>query len=101
VHPEARGAWPGVTPDPPRKLRADAARNADRVIAAAVRPGLGKGRSVPLVQIAAEAGVTLGSWIEGAAAVPDALPATTRRRAAAIAAAVDPGRRIRRSRMLG
>jgi hypothetical protein len=49
----------------------------------------------------ADAGSTPGSWVEGAARVPDALPADVRARAAAIADIVDPGARIRRSRLLG
>ncbi|SDD21880.1 FAD-binding oxidoreductase [Auraticoccus monumenti] len=50
---------------------------------------------------AADAGTTPGSWVEGAATVPDALPADVRERAAAVADAVDPGARLRRSRLLG
>ena len=49
----------------------------------------------------ADAGHTPGSWVEGAAAVPDALPAEVRDRARAAADAVDPGHRIHRSRLLG
>ena len=49
----------------------------------------------------AGAGTTPGSWVEGAASVPQALPPGVRARAAAAAAAVDPGARIRRSRLLG
>lgn len=48
-----------------------------------------------------DTGYTPGSWIDGAAGVPGALPTGTRRRAAAIADAVDPAGRIRRSRLLG
>ena len=48
-------------PRAPRKLRADAARNADRLLAAAVRAGLGEGKQVPLEQVAAEAGVGIGT----------------------------------------
>lgn len=47
--------------DQPRKLRSDAAENAERVMAAAVRAGLGEGRNVPLAQIAADAGVGIGT----------------------------------------
>jgi AcrR family transcriptional regulator len=50
-----------MPPDPPRKLRKDAAENAERVIAAALRTGLAEGRFVPLAQIAAEAGVGVGT----------------------------------------
>jgi AcrR family transcriptional regulator len=45
----------------PKKLRSDAAANAERVMAAAVRAGLGEGRNVPLAQIAADAGVGVGT----------------------------------------
>lgn len=48
-----------------------------------------------------DTGSTPGSWIDGAADVPDALPADVRRRAATTADAIDPHRRIRRSRLLG
>lgn len=47
--------------EPPRKLRKDAAENAERVIAAAVRAGLAEGRAVPMAQIAADAGVGIGT----------------------------------------
>ncbi len=45
----------------PRKLRRDAAENAERVIAAAIRAGLAEGKFVPLAQIAADAGVGVGT----------------------------------------
>lgn len=47
--------------DPLRKLRSDAAGNAERVMAAAVRAGLAEGKNVPLAQIAADAGVGVGT----------------------------------------
>ena len=47
--------------DPPRKLRRDAEQNAERVIAAAVRAGLAEGKAVPMAQIAADAGVGVGT----------------------------------------
>ena len=47
--------------DQPRKLRKDAAQNAERVLAAAVRAGLAEGKPVPLAQIAADAGVGVGT----------------------------------------
>jgi AcrR family transcriptional regulator len=50
-----------MSPDQPKKLRSDAAENAERVMAAAVRAGLGEGRNVPLAQIAADAGVGVGT----------------------------------------
>lgn len=49
----------------------------------------------------ADAGTTPGSWVEGAEGVAEALPPDVRQRAAATADAVDPGARIRRSRLLG
>ncbi len=50
-----------MSPDQPRKLRKDAAQNAERVIAAAIRAGLAEGKFVPLAQIAADAGVGIGT----------------------------------------
>ncbi|MGI4896924.1 MAG: hypothetical protein ACRYF3_17610, partial [Janthinobacterium lividum] len=48
----------------------------------------------------ADTGSTPGSWIDGAASVPEALPADVRERAATTADAIDPDHRIRRSRLL-
>ena len=45
----------------PRPLRSDAAANAERVLAAAIRSGFNEGRHVPLAQIAKEAGVGVGT----------------------------------------
>ncbi len=53
------------------------------------------------VWVGADAGLTPGSWIEGAAVVDEALPADVLGRARSVADAVDPHRRIRRSRLLG
>lgn len=53
------------------------------------------------VWLTADAGSTPGSWTEGAAAVPEALPGEVRMRAKAIADTVDPDGLIRRSRLLG
>ncbi|GAB2579995.1 TetR/AcrR family transcriptional regulator [Microlunatus antarcticus] len=50
-----------MTAEPPRKLRRDAAENAERVMAAALRAGLAEGKFVPLAQIAADAGVGVGT----------------------------------------
>ncbi|GAA3563357.1 FAD-binding oxidoreductase [Microlunatus spumicola] len=50
---------------------------------------------------AADTGLTPGSWVEGAGSVPDALPVDVRERARAVADAVDPERRLARSRLLG
>ncbi|MEU8149416.1 FAD-dependent oxidoreductase [Nonomuraea sp. NPDC048901] len=63
-----------------------------------IEAGFARARSIWSI---ADAGSTPGSWVEGAAGVPDALPADVRKRAAAIADAVDPDARIRRSRLLG
>lgn len=52
---------PGETPSKPRKPRKDAEQNAERVIAAALRSGLAEGKFVPLAEIAAEAGVGIGT----------------------------------------
>ena len=66
------------------------------------RPQIDAGfASAKAVWAAADTGRTPGSWIEGAAGVPDALRADVRERARAIADAVDPDRRLRRSRLLG
>lgn len=50
-----------MTPTPGRRLRKDAAENAERLLAAAVRSGLAEGKFVPLEQIAADAGVGIGT----------------------------------------
>ena len=47
-----------------------------------------------------DAGRSVGSWMEGATSVPDALPAEIRERVRQIADAVDPGHVIARSRYL-
>jgi hypothetical protein len=49
---------------------------------------------------AVDLGRPVGSWMEGAAAVPDALPADVRARAQAVADRVDPDHRIARNRFL-
>ncbi|ADB33504.1 FAD linked oxidase domain protein [Kribbella flavida DSM 17836] len=63
-----------------------------------IEAGFDRARSV---WSTADAGFTPGSWVEGAATVPEALPADVRVRARAIADTVDPRARIRRSRLLG
>jgi DNA-binding MarR family transcriptional regulator/AcrR family transcriptional regulator len=54
---------PATTPpaDEHPRPRKDAAQNAERLVAAAVRAGLGADKSVPMAQIAAEAGVGIGT----------------------------------------
>ncbi|HEY0238615.1 MAG TPA: FAD-dependent oxidoreductase [Friedmanniella sp.] len=47
-----------------------------------------------------DVGVEMGSWMEGAAATPGALPSTVRERARAIADRVDPDRVVARPRQL-
>jgi FAD/FMN-containing dehydrogenase len=49
----------------------------------------------------ADAGLTPGSWVEGSAAVAEALSTEARQRARSIADQVDPTGRIRRSRLMG
>lgn len=44
-----------------RKLRRDAAENAERIMAAALRVGLAEGKNVPMAEIAAHAGVGVGT----------------------------------------
>src|SRR4051794_10349874 len=60
---DAMPAAPATTPpaDEHPRLRKDAAQNAERLVAAAVRAGLGADKSVPMAQIAAEAGVGIGT----------------------------------------
>lgn len=50
-----------MSSDQPKRLRRDAVENAERVMAAAVRAGLGEGKNIPLAQIAADAGVGVGT----------------------------------------
>jgi FAD/FMN-containing dehydrogenase len=49
----------------------------------------------------ADTGIAPGSWLEGAATAPSALPDDVLRRARSVADEVDPDRRLRRSRLLG
>lgn len=50
-----------MSPEPARKLRKDAAQNAERILAAAIRAGLAKGASVPVKELAKAAGVGTGT----------------------------------------
>ena len=50
-----------VTAGSERRLRRDAAQNAERLMAAAIRAGVTEGRQVPMAQIAADAGVGVGT----------------------------------------
>jgi len=50
-----------MSSDQPKKLRSDAMVNAERIMAAAIRSGLAEGKNVPLAQIAADAGVGVGT----------------------------------------
>ena len=63
-----------------------------------IEAGFTRARSV---WTSADTGATPGSWIDGAASVAGALPDVVLTRARAAADAVDPGRLIRRSRLLG
>jgi FAD/FMN-containing dehydrogenase len=89
---------PGAVVSPPGGFLYHAVGVTDRVSRERIDAAFARARSV---WSSADAGSTPGSWVEGAARVPDALPADVRARAAAIADAVDPGARIRRSRLLG
>jgi AcrR family transcriptional regulator len=50
-----------MSPEQPRKLRKDAAENAERILAAAIRTGLAEGKSVPIAELAKAAGVGTGT----------------------------------------
>ena len=66
------------------------------------RPGIEAGlEAINSTWAAADTGVAPGSWLEGAAIAPSALPDAVLNRARSIADQVDPARRIRRSRLLG
>lgn len=88
----------GAVVTPPGAFIYHAVAPLDRFARADVEQGFRRARTV---WGAADAGVTPGSWVEGAASVPDALRADVRKRAQAIADAIDPDVRIRRSRLLG
>ncbi len=45
----------------PRRLRKDAAENAERILAAALRTGLAEGKAVPIAELAKAAGVGTGT----------------------------------------
>jgi enoyl-CoA hydratase/carnithine racemase len=68
-----------------------------RSTSAELAEAFGRARSV---WSAVDAGLTPGSWVEGAAVVPDALPPDVLDRARSIADAVDPNHHIARSRLL-
>jgi hypothetical protein len=70
----------------------------DRFARAEIDAGFAQARAV---WTTADTGLTPGSWVEGAASVPSALPGDVRERARAVAHAVDPDLRLRRSRLLG
>ncbi|MEU0335978.1 FAD-binding protein [Streptomyces sp. NPDC006193] len=89
---------PGAVVTPAGDFVGHAVGTLDRASREEIEAAFARARSL---WAAADAGSTPGSWIDGAAGVPDALPADARRRASEIADAVDPSRRIRRSRLLG
>lgn len=74
-------------------------------VGALVSPGSREGVEKGFAQVrdkarAVDAGRSVGSWMEGAESVPDALPDELRNRVAAIAEEIDPDHVIRRSRYL-
>lgn len=69
----------------------------DRFTRTQIEAGFGRARDV---WRAADAGTTPGSWVDGAASVPSALPREVRDRARAVAEAIDPDHRLRRSRLI-
>jgi FAD/FMN-containing dehydrogenase len=89
---------PGAVTTPAGAFVFHAVGTLDRSSREEIGAGFARARSV---WASADAGSTPGSWVDGAASVPDALPADVRRRAAAIADVVDPKRLVRRSRLLG
>src|SRR3954451_22075714 len=95
---DAPARRPGAVVSPPGDFIYHAVAVIDRFSRERIDAAFARARSA---WSSADAGSTPGSWIEGAARVPDALPADVRARGAAIADAVDPAARIRRSRLLG
>jgi hypothetical protein len=89
---------PGAVVSPPGDFIYHAVAVIDRISRERIGAAFARARSV---WSSADAGSTPGSWVEGAARVPDGLPADVRARAAVIAHTIDPGARIRRSRLLG
>lgn len=89
---------PGAVVRPPGDFVFHAVGSLDRSSRGDVEAGFARARAV---WASADAGATPGSWIDGAASVPGALPDGVLARATAIADAVDPSRLIRRSRLLG
>lgn len=89
---------PGAVVTPPGDFIYHAVGTLNRSSREEVEGAFARARSV---WTPADAGSTPGSWIDGAANVPDALPADIRQRATAISDTVDPSGRIRRSRLLG
>jgi hypothetical protein len=89
---------PGAVVSPPGDFVYHAVAVIDRFSRERIDAAFARARSV---WSSADAGWTPGSWVDGAARVPDALPADVRARAAAIADTVDQDARIRRSRLLG
>jgi len=88
----------GAVVTPPGHFIYHAVGSVERSSRADIESGFARAKAI---WTTADSGVTPGSWIEGAGTVPSALPSAVRERARAIADAVDPDRRIRRSRLLG
>jgi len=56
-----RARHPGSVPSPPQRLRADAQRNRDQIVAAAARAFVEDGADVPMDEVARIAGVGVGT----------------------------------------
>jgi FAD/FMN-containing dehydrogenase len=88
----------GAVVTPPGAFVYHAVAPLDRFSRTQIEAGFDRARAV---WRPSDAGVTLGSWVEGAASVPSALHGDVLDRARRIADAVDPDHRLRRSRLLG
>lgn len=87
----------GAVVTPPGHFIYHAVGSLDRCSRAEIDSGFARAGAV---WSAADTGLTPGSWVEGSASVPSALPDDVRERARAVAHAVDPEPRLGRSRLL-
>lgn len=88
----------GAVTTPPGGFIYHAVAPLDRVDRSDIEAGFARAREQ---WRSADAGVTPGSWVEGAGAVAEALRPEILERARAVADAIDPAHLIRRSRLLG
>ena len=89
---------PGALTAPPSPFIFHAVGTPERATHESIETGFAAAREI---WRSADSGLNPGSWLEGSAVAPDALPPAVLARARSIADAVDPGHRIRRSRLLG